>query len=281
MKSCHVPHAEQNTIMSLDRARTVVFRVFVGGKKVAKKTAVNFKFELFSVLARCWFVRCCRSIHECRTYCQRASSRRRNCTVFFLIQSPKRSDFFSAFVAAHEFCIDWLARFCSLYTPQRMREMRILWSMIPASVSLSVTRLCRRNTAERIEFLLGLETLGDGLKAHCIGRKSRSPRRGEGDSMRPSRNYFGLFFTMWQDGVFCESCNSSSEAVAASPLYSSDFIPPLNLRSLILLVIMDTNTAGLVSIVQCNTLVVRCSRSAYRSSRLHFCHTGSLTLCLA
>jgi len=60
---------------------------------------------------------------------------------------------------------------------------------------------------------------------------------------------------------------------------------PLNLRGLIWLLMMvwsksgNINTAALVTIVQCNT---RCVMFwvAYGYSRLGFCHTGTLTLCL-
>jgi len=62
---------------------------------------------------------------------------------------------------------------------------------------------------------------------------------------------------------------------------------PLNLRGLIWLLMMvwskrgNINAAALVTIVQCNTLVARCSSQLIGPADWVFCHTGTLTLWLA
>jgi len=62
---------------------------------------------------------------------------------------------------------------------------------------------------------------------------------------------------------------------------------PLNLRGLIWLLMMvwskrgNINTAAQVTIAECNTLVVRCSRQLIGPADWVYCHTGTLTLWLA
>jgi len=74
---------------------------------------------------------------------------------------------------------------------------KLLRSKIPASVSLSVRQLHCANTAERIEVLLRVDTLGDPRNIVLDGSPDFPT-----DSMRPSPNYFGHLFSMQLEEMF-------------------------------------------------------------------------------